>query len=143
MSEARPKQAEGQQFLGDYQTVFTTRADGSSWPKHERTWLNVGRYFGGLLRPGSYNTVTDIADKMHIDQERLERFIKRKENTRAFRHEMNPTTPPQPSVRWQAEYSTVLKPSLYKRHEYKRLYRRSECWKSIAPIKRKSLTTHR
>jgi SRSO17 transposase len=75
MSETRPKQAEGQQFLSDYQTAFTTRADGSSWPKHERTWLNAGWYFRGLLRPGSPNTVTDIAEKMHIDQERLVRFV--------------------------------------------------------------------
>jgi SRSO17 transposase len=77
MSDARSKQAEGLQFLSDYQTAFTTRADGSSWPKHERTWLNGGRYFRGLLRPGSSNTVTDIAEKMHIDQERLERFVRK------------------------------------------------------------------
>jgi len=76
MSEVRSKQAEGLQFLSDYQTAFTTRADGSSWPKHDRTWLNVGRYFRGLLRPGSSNTVTDIAEKMHIDQEQLERFVR-------------------------------------------------------------------
>ena len=76
MTRVRPKQAEGLQFLSDYQTAFTTRADGSSWSKHERTWLNVGRYFRGLLRPGSSNTVTDIAEKMHIDQERLERFVR-------------------------------------------------------------------
>jgi hypothetical protein len=42
MSDARAKQAEWLQFLSDYQTAFTTRADGSSWPIHERTWLNVG-----------------------------------------------------------------------------------------------------
>ena len=62
-------------FLSDYRTAFTTRADRSTWPKNERTWLNAGRYFRGLLRPGSPNTVTDIAEKMHIDQERLERFV--------------------------------------------------------------------
>ena len=32
--------------------------------------------FGGLLRLGSSNTVTDIDEKIHIDQERLERFIR-------------------------------------------------------------------
>jgi SRSO17 transposase len=76
MSETRPKQGEGLQFLSDYQTAFTTRADGSSWLKHERTWLNVSRYFRGLLRPGISNTITDIPEKMHIDQERLERFVR-------------------------------------------------------------------
>jgi SRSO17 transposase len=76
MTRVRPKQAEGIQFLSDYQTALTTRADESSWPKHERTWLNVGRCFWGLLRPGSSNAVTDIAEKMHIDREQLERFVR-------------------------------------------------------------------
>ncbi|MFB6228439.1 MAG: transposase, partial [Halobacteriales archaeon] len=57
-------------------SAFTTRSDGSSWPKFERTWHNAARYFRGLLRPGSPNTVTDIAEKMHADQERLERFVR-------------------------------------------------------------------
>ena len=69
MSEPRPKQTEGLQFLSDYQTAVTTRADGSSWSKHERTWLNIGQYFRGAAGPGSSDTVTDIAEKMHIDQE--------------------------------------------------------------------------
>ena len=69
-------QAEGLQFLGGYRSAFTTQADGSTWPKNERTWLNAGRYFRGLLRPGSPNTITDIAEKMHADQERLERFVR-------------------------------------------------------------------
>ena len=69
-------QAEGLQFLSDYRSAFTTRADGSTWPKNERTWLNAGRYFRGLLRPGSTNTITDIAETMHTDQERLERFVR-------------------------------------------------------------------
>jgi hypothetical protein len=69
-------QAKGLQFLGGYRSAFTTQTDGSSWPKNDRTWLNAGRYFRGLLRPGSPNTVTDIGEKMHIDQERLERFVR-------------------------------------------------------------------
>ncbi|SIS16161.1 IS701 family transposase [Natronorubrum thiooxidans] len=69
-------QAEGLQFLSGYRSAFTTRVDGSTWPKNERTWLNAGRYFRGLLRPGNPNTITDIAKKMHTDQERLERFVR-------------------------------------------------------------------
>jgi predicted transcriptional regulator len=42
----------------------------------EQTWHNAARYFRGLLRPGSPNTVTDIAEKMNTDQERLERFVR-------------------------------------------------------------------
>ncbi len=76
MGEPRRAQAEGLHFLSDYQPAFTTRTDGSAWPKCDRTWLNAGRYFRGLLRPGSPNTITDIAEKMHVDQERLERFVR-------------------------------------------------------------------
>jgi len=75
MNETRRSQAEGLQFLTNYRSAFTTRPDGSSWPKFERTWHNAARYFRGLLRPGS-NTVTDIAEKMYADQERLERFVR-------------------------------------------------------------------
>jgi hypothetical protein len=76
MNETNRSQAEGLQFLTTYRSAFTTRPDGSSWPKFERTWHNAARYFRGLLRPGSPNTVTDIAEKMHADQERLERFVR-------------------------------------------------------------------
>jgi len=69
-------QTEELQFLSSYRSAFTTRVDGSTWPKNERTWLNAGRYFRGLLRPGSPNIITDIAEKMHTDQERLERFVR-------------------------------------------------------------------
>ena len=75
MKETRRAQAEGLQFLSNYCSAFTTRLDGSSWPKYDRTWQNAARYFRGLLRPGS-PTATDIADKMQVDQERLERFVR-------------------------------------------------------------------
>ncbi len=75
MKETKRAQAEGLQFLSNYCSAFTTRLDGSSWPKYDRTWQNAARYFRGLLRPGS-PTATDIADKMQVDQERLERFVR-------------------------------------------------------------------
>jgi hypothetical protein len=40
-------------------------------------------------------------------------------------------------------YSTVLKHQALILNNYKLLYRRSECWKSTEPIKRRSATTHR
>ena len=76
MQETKRAQTEGLQFLSHYRNAFTTRADGSTWAKYDRTWQNATRYFRGLLRPGSPNTVTDIADKMQGDQERLERFVR-------------------------------------------------------------------
>ena len=76
MMETKRAQAEGLRFLSNYRNSFTTRADGSTWAKYDRTWHNAARYFRGLLRPGRPNTVTDIAEKMQADQERLERFVR-------------------------------------------------------------------
>jgi SRSO17 transposase len=67
---------EGSQFFNDYQTAFTTRSDGSTWPKWERTWLHASRYFRGLLRPGSRKSITCLAIKTDDHQEQLERFIR-------------------------------------------------------------------
>jgi len=75
MRELAHTQVEAQQFLQEYQTAFTTRRDGSTWPKWERTWAHASHYFRGLIRPGS-STVTDIAAQLQTDQEQLERFIR-------------------------------------------------------------------
>lgn len=75
MRELAHTQVEAQQFLQEYQSAFTTRTDGSTWPKWERTWSHASHYFRGLIRPGS-STVTDLAVQLHTDQEQLERFIR-------------------------------------------------------------------
>lgn len=67
---------EGSQFFKDYQTAFTTRSDGSTWPNWERTWLHASRYFRGLLRPGSRKSITSLATRTDDQQEQLERFIR-------------------------------------------------------------------
>jgi hypothetical protein len=41
MNETTRSQAEGLQFLTNYRSAFTTRSDGSSWPKFKRTWHNA------------------------------------------------------------------------------------------------------
>jgi len=69
-------QVEVRQFLSKYQSAFTRRADGSSWPKWERTWRHATEYFQGLLRPGKSKSVADIADQTGADQEQLERFVR-------------------------------------------------------------------
>ena len=75
-AELAHSQVEAKRFLSQFQTAFTTRWDGSTWPNWERTWKNADRYVRGLFRPGTDNTVTDIAKKTHMDQERLERFVR-------------------------------------------------------------------
>ena len=76
MREALCNQVEIQQFLSKYQSAFTRRADGSRWPKWERTWRHATEYFQGLLRPGKSKSVADIADQTGADQEQLERFVR-------------------------------------------------------------------
>lgn len=75
MRELAQTQADAQQFLRNFQSAFTTRTDGSTWPKWERTWCHASHYFRGLLRTGS-STITDIAAQLHTNQEQLERFIR-------------------------------------------------------------------
>ena len=63
-------------FLRKYQECFATRADGSSWPNWETTWLRGTQYFRGLIRPGSNKSIAGIASMVDIKQEKLERFIR-------------------------------------------------------------------
>jgi SRSO17 transposase len=69
-------QLNARRFLQAYQSAFTTRSDGSSWPKWERTWTNATQYFRGLLRPGRRKSITGLAKQMATDQKQLERFIR-------------------------------------------------------------------
>ena len=69
-------QLNARRFLQEYQSAFTTRSDGSSWPKWERTWANATQYFRGLLRPGRRKSITGLAKRMATDQEQLERFVR-------------------------------------------------------------------
>ena len=63
-------------FLRKYQECFATRADGSSWPNWESTWLRGTQYFRGLIRPGSNKSIAGIASMVDIKQEKLERFVR-------------------------------------------------------------------
>lgn len=63
-------------FLRKYQECFATRADGSSWPNWETTWLRGTQYFRGLIRPGSNKSIAGIASMVDIKQEKLERFVR-------------------------------------------------------------------
>ena len=67
---------EGLQFFKQYRVAFTTRSDGSTWSKWERTWLHASRYFRGLLRPGSRKTALQLASSTDDHQEQLERFVR-------------------------------------------------------------------
>lgn len=67
---------ERSQFFKNYQTVFTTRSNGSSWPNWNRTWLQASRYFRGLLRPGSRKSIASLATRTDDHQEQLERFVR-------------------------------------------------------------------
>jgi hypothetical protein len=69
-------QLEAHRFLQGYESAFTSRSDGSTWPKWERTWSHARRYFRGLLHPGSRKSITGLAKRMNSDQEQLKRFVR-------------------------------------------------------------------
>lgn len=70
------EQLAARKFIKGFETAFTTRSDGSTWPKWERTWHHAGQYFRALLRPGSGKSIAGLATRVNADQERLERFVR-------------------------------------------------------------------
>jgi SRSO17 transposase len=69
-------QTAARRFLRRFKEAFTTRSDGSTWPKFDRTWKHADQYFRGLLRPGRRKSITGLATRMNADNERLERFVR-------------------------------------------------------------------
>ena len=76
MNELAHNHADAVGFIREYQSCFATRADGSSWPNWETTWLRGTQYFRGLIRPGSNKSIAGIASMVDIKQEKLERFVR-------------------------------------------------------------------
>jgi SRSO17 transposase len=76
MNELAHNYGDAMGFLREYQACFATRADGSSWPNWETTWLRGTEYFRGLVRPGSNKSIAGIASMVDIKQEKLERFVR-------------------------------------------------------------------
>lgn len=76
MNELAHNYGDAMGFLREYRTCFATRADGSSWPNWETTWLRGMQYFRGLIRPGSNKSIAGIASMVDIKQEKLERFVR-------------------------------------------------------------------
>jgi len=69
-------QLAAKQFIERFETAFTTRSDGSTWPKFQRTWKHANQYFRALVRPGSGKSIAELATRVGADQERLERFVR-------------------------------------------------------------------
>lgn len=74
--ELAHNQTAARSFLRRVENAFTTRPDGTTWPKVDRTWRHADQYFRGLLRPGKRKSITGLAKRMDAKQERLERFVK-------------------------------------------------------------------
>lgn len=81
-------QVSARRFIERFKTAFTTRSDGSTWPKWNRTWKHADQYFRALIRPGRRKSITGLAKRMNADQERLERFVRESpwEHTEVKRH---------------------------------------------------------
>ena len=76
MNELAHNYGDSAGFLREYKVCLATRADGSSWPNWETTWLRGTQYFRGLVRPGSNKSIAGIASMVDIKQEKLERFVR-------------------------------------------------------------------
>jgi len=87
-SQLAHNQVAARQFIDQFEAAFTTRPDGSTWPKWERTWRHADQYFRALLRPGSGKSIAGLATRTNAGQERLERFVRESpwEHTEVERH---------------------------------------------------------
>ncbi|QSG13380.1 SRSO17 transposase [Halapricum desulfuricans] len=69
-------QVAAKQFIKQFEAAFTTRSNGATWPKFQRTWKHANQYFRALFRPGSGKSIAGLATRVNADQELLERFVR-------------------------------------------------------------------
>lgn len=62
-------------FLHPIYTLFTQRADGTTWSKANNTLRTAPRYLEGVLLPGRRKTMRSIARRVNVPEDRIQRFI--------------------------------------------------------------------
>lgn len=67
---------ERQLFLQPYQVELTHRKDGSGWSRSSDTYRVASHYLEALLTPGPRKSMRNIAKRVSIDKDRVERFIR-------------------------------------------------------------------
>jgi SRSO17 transposase len=67
---------ERQLFLQRFQADLTHRKDGSCWPRSANTYRVASHYFEALLTPGPRKSMRNLAKRVSIDRDRVERFIR-------------------------------------------------------------------
>lgn len=67
---------ERQLFLQQYQEELTHRPDGSGWSRSADTYRVASHYLEAVLTPGPRKSMRNIAKRVDIDQDRVERFIR-------------------------------------------------------------------
>ncbi len=63
-------------FLAPLKGLFTTRKEGSRWPRWRETWRAAHAYLDGLLAPGRRKNMEAIARRVGMDEDRVERFVR-------------------------------------------------------------------
>jgi SRSO17 transposase len=70
------RRLERYRFLAPLKGAFTTRSNGSSWPRWRETWRGAHAYLEGLLAPGRGKNMEAIARRVGIEGDRVERFVR-------------------------------------------------------------------
>lgn len=63
-------------FLYGYRDLFTKDGAGRSWPRWKDTWKAANAYLEGLLCPGRRKNMQSISNRMGVDEDRIERFVR-------------------------------------------------------------------
>jgi hypothetical protein len=67
---------EQHRFLAPLRALFTTRGDGSSWPRWRETWRVAHAYIAGLLGSARSQNVHIMAKAVGVPEDRLQRFVR-------------------------------------------------------------------
>lgn len=62
-------------FLNDFESVFTTRPDGTSWSRRDQTWKAATAYFEGLLGAGKRKTMECVARTVRVNVNKVQQFV--------------------------------------------------------------------
>ena len=67
---------ERQLFIQQYQADLTRRKDGSGWARNASTYRVASHYLEGLLTSGPRKSMRNLAKRVNLDRDQVERFIR-------------------------------------------------------------------
>ncbi|MCJ7697561.1 MAG: IS701 family transposase [Thermoplasmata archaeon] len=70
------RRVEARYFLIKHRNIFTTRRDRSTWPRWKDSWKSASYYHEGLLSPGRKKSMQRISQRMDVNENTIEQFIR-------------------------------------------------------------------